>query len=154
MRSHILLLSLLSLAACGEPVDDNHFANDVDQPRAEPERTTPEVMAVRIGEGGSSFSACAAAGTTRHIDAATGGTMMVRAAPFDTADETGAIPAGGRFFICSRSIDQRWMGVVYDSSGQLSPGCGVSSPVATRRDYDGPCQAGWVPSAFVKLIAD
>ena len=154
MRSRILLLALLTVAACGEPVDDNHFANDVDAPRAEPERTTPEGVPVRIGEGGASFNACATAGTTRHIDAATGGTMAVRAAPFDTATETGTIQAGARFFVCSRSIDQRWMGVVYDPAGTLSPSCGVSSPVATRRGYDGPCEAGWVPSAFVKLVAN
>jgi hypothetical protein len=45
------------------------------------------------------------------------------------------------------------MGIVYEEAGTLSPTCGVSSPVTSRRDYDGPCRSGWVSSAFVKLIA-
>jgi hypothetical protein len=79
--------------------------------------------------------------------------MQVRAAPFETAAEAGWIPAGARFFICTRSHDQRWLGVVYDEAGALSPACGVSRPVASRRGYEGPCRSGWVAAAFVKQIA-
>jgi hypothetical protein len=143
----------LALAGCGEAVKDDHFANDTQPARAEapPVQTGP--VPVRVGELGPNFDACGAAGTTRHLDSAAGEKLEVRAAPFDTAAETGAVAAGTSFFVCSRSHDQRWLGIVYDQSGTLAPACGVSSPSRQRRNYEGPCRSGWVPSAFVKLIA-
>lgn len=147
------LLPLLLLASCGEAVKDDHFANDVQEARSEAPAVRPPAVPVRIGELGPNFNACNAAGTSRHLDAAAGERLPVRAAPFDTAEETGAIAAGARFFICTRSLDQRWLGVVYDEAGVLSPACGVSRPVTSRRGYDGPCRSGWVAGAFVKQIA-
>ena len=152
MRRALLLLTL-SLAGCGEAVKDDHFANDTRTEAAEPEPVKPGTVPVRIGELGSNFNACNAAGTTRHLDPAAGEKLQVRAAPFDVADETGSLAGGGRFFICSRSHDQRWLGIVYSEAGDLSPACGVSRPVASRRPYEGPCRSGWVSSAYVKQIA-
>ncbi len=148
-----LLIPFLFLAGCGEAVKDDHFANDVREARSEPVTAQPPAVPVRIGELGPNFNACNAAGTSRHLDAAAGERLQVRAAPFDTAAETGAIPAGARFFICARSHDQRWLGVVYDEAGALSPACGVSRPVTSRRGYEGPCRSGWISSAFVRQIA-
>ena len=105
---------------------------------------------VRIGEQGPSFAACNARGTTRSRSAET--MPPVRAAPYEAAHVIDSLPAGATFFICSRSLDQKWFGVVYDTGGTLSDGCGVSRPVPSRRDYSGPCQSGWVSSAFVKLV--
>ena len=145
-----LLMSLALLAGCGEAVEDNHFAEPIDEERIEPTPVDTEAVPVRIGELGPSFAACNAAGTTRNLGE---GGLDVRAAPFDTAAQRGEIAAGGRFFVCARSHDQRWMGVVFHDSGALDPGCGVSAPVTARRAYDGPCRSGWVSSAFVKLVA-
>jgi hypothetical protein len=153
IASLLLLLALPALAACGEAVQDDHFANDVRSERSEPVTAQPAAVPVRIGELGPNFNACNAAGTSRHLDPAAGDRLQVRAAPFDTAAETGAVAAGARFFICSRSHDQRWLGVVYDEAGALSAACGVSRPVFSRRGYEGPCRSGWVPSALVKQIA-
>ena len=108
------------------------------------------IVAVRVGELGPSFAACNSEGTAR--DFAGGGAISVRAAPFDQARETGQLGAGVRFFICSRSIDQRWLGIVFDPSGQLGR-CGVSAPSRGGRDYEGPCESGWVPSAQVQLVS-
>ena len=149
----ILLVVALSLAGCGEAVKDDHFANDVKQERTAPASAQPPAVPVRIGELGPNFNACNAAGTSRHLDPAAGERLQVRAAPFDTAAETGAIPARARFFICARSHDQRWLGVVYDEAGALSQACGVSRPIASRRGYEGPCRPGWISSAFVRQIA-
>lgn len=146
----IFLLPLLSLAGCGEAVDDNHFADDIQQERAESPPVETQAVAVRIGELGANFPACNGAGTTRNLE--TGGSLAVRAAPFDTAEEIGKVPAGSRFFVCTRSHDQKWFGIVYAEGGQ-GQSCGVSAPVASRRAYDGPCRAGWVSSPFVKLTA-
>ena len=106
--------------------------------------------AVRIGESGASFAACGTHGTTRNVPA--GDALPVRAAPFEAAGETGRVASGGSFFVCSRSLDQKWFGIVYDEGGALSDGCGVSRPVPSRRDYAGPCRSGWVESASVRLV--
>ena len=153
MRFALCLLPVL-LAGCGEAVRDDHFANDareIETPRAEPPPVVTDAVPVRIGEAGPSFEACNAAGTTRNLG--TGEALQVRAAPFETAAETGAVGAGARFFVCTRSHDQRWLGIVYDPGGELSAACGVSAPVTSRRPYGGPCRSGCVASAFVKLIA-
>src|SRR5687767_5349441 len=128
MRRSLLLL-MIALAGCGEAVKDDHFANDVKAERAEPAELQPPAVPVRIGELGPSFNACNAIGTSRHLDPAAGEALQVRAAPFDSAAETGRLAAGGRFFICTRSHDQRWLGIVFDEAGALSPSCGVSGPV-------------------------
>lgn len=141
----------LALAACGDPVPVEDVGNREAAGYAEPNAMVTEKMPVRIGEAGASFAACNAAGTTRHLTQSE--SLPVRAAPFETAAASDAIPAGTRFFICSRSHDQKWFGVVFDEGGALSSACGVSTPVTSRRPYDGPCKAGWVSSAFVKLIS-
>jgi hypothetical protein len=112
---------------------------------------TPESRPVRIGELGANFQPCGAAGTTRNLKP--GEALSVRSAPFDNAGETGRVASRARFFICTRSLDQKWFGIVFDESGALAEKCGVSEPVVRRRDYDGPCRSGWVQSAFVKVIA-
>ncbi|MBA3677909.1 MAG: hypothetical protein H0W74_10990 [Sphingosinicella sp.] len=149
MRRFLLLLALF-LPSCGEAVDDNHFADDIHQERTKSPPVTTEAVAVRIGELGPNFPACNAAGTPRNVEA--GAALGVRTAPFDTAKESGRIPAGQRFFVCTRSHDQKWFGIVY-AEGDKAQTCGVSSPIASRRAYDGPCKSGWVSSPFVKLTA-
>ena len=149
MLKTALLLSLLGLAACGEKVkpDNERVAPDLTRPQADAASTA---VPVRIGEGGPAFRACQAAGAPREPGAA----LPVRAGPFDAAPVTGSIPPDARFFVCARSIDQRWLGVVYDAaSGALSPACGVSAPVPRRAAYAGPCRSGWVASAAVRLVA-
>ena len=148
-----LFIALLALAACGEAVKDDHFAKELKTERTDPDPANPGTVPVRIGELGANFNACNAAGTSRHLDPVAGERIQVRAAPFEAAEETGFIPAGARFFICSRSHDQRWLGVVYEEAGMLAPICGVSRPITTKRNYEGPCRSGWVAAAFVKQIA-
>jgi hypothetical protein len=147
----LLFLPVVLLAGCGDSVEDNHFTQSVEVEEADPAPVTIDAVPVRVGELGPSFDACNAAGTTRNLGDGDG--LTVRAAPFDAAAVIGAIPAGSRFFVCTRSHDQRWMGVVFHESGALDPSCGVSDPVTARRAYDGPCGAGWVASPFVKLVA-
>jgi hypothetical protein len=149
MRPALLLLAL-ALAACGQPVGVTNNATEEKEASAG-DTMTPGTLPVRIGELGANFEACPAAGTTRNLRA--GDSLPVRAAPFDNAAEQGGIPAGGRFFVCTRSLDQKWFGIVFDADGRLADRCGVAEPVARRRDYAGPCASGWVQSAFVKLIS-
>lgn len=145
-----LLLVVIALAGCGEAVRDDHFAAEL-KTEGEASPVVPGAVPVRVGELGPNFAACGTAGTTRQLGA--GESLPVRVAPYDMAAERGKVAAGSQFFICTRSHDQRWMGIVYDESGTLAPACAVSSPITSRRDYAGPCRSGWVSSAFVKLIA-
>lgn len=142
------LLPLLALAACGERAvpDGERIAPDLAWPPADP---VVVAAPVRIGEAGPAFRACQAAGTPR----APGADLPVRAGPFDAAPTTGSIAPEASFFVCTRSIDQRWLGIVYDPGGALSPACGVSVPVSRRAAYAGPCRSGWVASAAVRLVA-
>ena len=151
MRTAPFLACLLALAGCGEPIRDDHFANQTEPAAAPAPAPVAHVVPVRIGELGPNFEACATAATTRHLKP--GEQLPARAAPFDNAAETGAIAAGHRFFVCTRSHDQKWLGVVFDASGTLAESCGVSSPVSARRGYAGPCRSGWVASPFVRFVA-
>ena len=150
-----ILLGLL-LAACGEPATVNETGDGSTTPPyvradSDPSLLSNLVQPVRIGEQGPSFAACNGRGATR--DRAGAGPIPVRAAPFEQAGEIDRLAPGSEFFICSRSNDQRWMGIVYDEGGQATERCGVSARLATRSAYQGPCAAGWVPSASVRLIS-
>jgi hypothetical protein len=146
----LCFLFVLCLAGCGPPVPDGNASLDQNLSNLA-DTVTPDPVPVRVGEMGPNFAACSAAGTTRHLQA--GESLPVRASPFDNAGQTGAIPASARFFVCSRSIDQKWFGIVYDKGGALGGGCGVTDPANTRHAYAGPCRSGWVQSVYVKLIA-
>ena len=150
MRAPIILLSL-ALSACGEPATVPDRSAQDNEAAPEAAVVTPASKPVRIGDYGANFRACSAAGTTRALKA--GEALPVRSAPFDNAEQTGSVASGSRYFICTRSLDQKWFGVVFDEGGTLAERCGVSEPVTSRRDYDGPCRSGWVQSAFVKVIA-
>lgn len=152
MRRALILLPII-LAGCGQPVRDDHFTNaqqPADQAPSAPEVAPP--VAVRVGELGPNFDACSSIGTARRLE--TGAGLALRAGPFDYSEQTGTIPSSARFFVCTRSLDQKWLGIVLHESGQPSPGCGVSEPVTQRRAYEGPCRSGWVASAGVRLVAD
>jgi hypothetical protein len=147
---HSLLLLGLALASCGEPAAvANRAAGDSADNGAD--TVTAAALPVRIGELGPNFAACSAAGTTRNLKP--GETLPVRVAPFDNGAGSGSVAAGASFFICTRSLDQKWFGIVHDEGGTLAERCGVAEPVTGRRDYAGPCRSGWVQSAFVKVIA-
>ena len=109
-------------------------------------------MPVRIGELGRGFAACNARGTTR--DRVASGPIAVRAAPGDLGDVIDRIPTGGEFFICSRTHDQRWFGIIYDEGGEAAARCGVIEPAPAPRPYTGPCAAGWVIGAEIRLVSD
>jgi hypothetical protein len=160
----LLAASLLCLAttACSEStqVSDDlpDSSTDLDNPTGRTERidTGPSAKPVRIGEGGPRFDACQSVGEVGgHVT----GALPVLSAPFDAAAKKDSLSPGQRVYICTRSIDQQWFGIVYDKAPDAeeaarSPGdCGVSSPVRAKRNYDGPCESGWVESIYVVLVA-
>lgn len=157
MRASLLLLGLLAAAGCADERGGNGSYGST-TPRYErvsesPSNLANEVMPVRIGELGRNFAACNGQGEVREQGA--DGPIPVRAAPFDQARETGRVAPEIPFYICTRSLDQRWLGIVYRRNGQDMPltRCGVAAPVSARADYDGPCDSGWVASTQVRSIS-
>lgn len=149
------ILPLLLLGGCGERAADPNAQGSTTPPyvRAEANALALDetVMPVRIGELGPNFAACNARGAVRERVA--GGPVPVRSAPFEPAAEIDRLTVGGEFFICSRTHDQRWFGIVYDEGGQATERCGVSAPIPARRSYSGPCAAGWVAAARIRLVS-
>ncbi len=163
MMKTLIPVALICFAtvACSETtqVSDDlpESRSDVDNPTGRTERvnSNPDERPVRIGEGGPRFDACQAVGKVADLRSAK---LSVRIAPFDSAKEKESLSEGQIVFICTRSHDQQWLGIVYDNSATpdadpRSVDCGVSSPVRSKRNYDGPCKSGWVESTFVKLVA-
>lgn len=167
----IYVLTLVSLAstACSETTrveDDLADAQaNSENPTGRGERAeiNPAERPVRIGLGGPRFDACQGVGRIQGLQ---GRELDVRISPFDAAEKKDSIKQGQQVWICARSHDQQWHGIVYDdgageagseesdATGSDGPGdCGVSSPVRSKRDYDGPCKSGWVESNYVKLVA-
>lgn len=158
MKVRAALLSLpLLLAGCGgeRAPRGNRVEGSTTPPyvreESDPTLLNAAEMPVRIGEQGPSFAGCGGRGATR--DAAGAAPVPVRAAPFEAAAQIDRLPAGATFFICQRTFDQRWSGIVYDEGGAAAERCGVSAPAPERRDYAGPCAAGWVPTARVRLVS-
>jgi hypothetical protein len=148
---HASFLLVLALAGCGEAVRDDHFANEVRTERVEP---APGAA----GRGcGSDWRAWA-----RALRRAA---RLGRLAPCPGRPPSGPygavrherdsgtippVPASSSARARTTSAGLEWS---MRRRGTLSPACGVSRPVASRRGYEGPCRSGWVSSAFVKQIA-
>ncbi|KQS03515.1 hypothetical protein ASG11_03950 [Sphingomonas sp. Leaf357] len=151
MKVLIPALCLL-LAACSQSVgmgnDDDALFNVGGEPMM------PGTRPVRIGEGGPAFAACANVARVVNISAEGETYLPVRAAPFLEASEVLRLPNDSRLLVCTRSIDQRWQGVVVPPASAPDTDCGVGAPVASPRAYAGPCVSGWVASAFVRAVAN
>lgn len=150
----MLLVAALLLASCGERMPRDQAGGGSTTPPIDRGADDPTVLGnvvqpVRIGELGPSFDGCAARGETR----ARAVPVPVRAGPFEAGETIDRLGQGAEFFICSRTLDQRWFGIVYDEGGRVSDRCGVDRPSPQRRAYQGPCAAGWVPSAMVALVS-
>ncbi|MEH6757584.1 MAG: hypothetical protein V7676_08735 [Parasphingorhabdus sp.] len=159
-------LICFSVSACSETtkVSDDlpESRSDVDNPTGRTARidSSPGERPVRIGEGGPRFDACPSVGKITNLR---NGELKVLIAPFDSAKQSDSLSEGQFVHICTRSHDQQWLGIVYekvsapDAQGedvaQEFVDCGLSTPVRSKRNYEGPCESGWVESTFVKLVA-
>lgn len=155
LTAAVAFLMLLGLAGCGgsDRVEGGGESGR-DMSNAAPVEAGPLPaekleMPVQIGELGPSFRACASRGTFLRV-VSEASSVEVRAAPFETSRTIADLPANASFFICARSHDQKWLGIVFDEAGTAAPECGVTAPVPSRRDYAGPCRSGWVTAAVVR----
>ncbi|MET0248290.1 MAG: hypothetical protein ABW164_01025 [Sphingobium sp.] len=151
----ILLPLLLALPACSkgesmlEDLPNSSLAGAQRDDPSESRMEASESRAVTIGEDGPRLDACGTMGQVVRVG--TRG-LAVRAAPFASAPVTVQLAEASRMHVCTRSIDQKWLGIVVPGEGEAAD-CGVSEPVDRKQPYDGPCRSGWVSSASVRLIA-
>ncbi|WP_010218458.1 hypothetical protein [Sphingomonas sp. PAMC 26621] len=138
----------LLLAACSP---GGGFGNDAGLYDTNTTAPAPGVQPVQIGEGGSAFQACAGLGEVVNLSPGGEAYLPLRAAPFAEADEVARLGAGTRVFRCTRSLDQRWQGVVVVPADGSE--CGVAAPIAAPRPYAGPCKSGWALTGFIRPIA-
>ncbi|MEQ9661220.1 MAG: hypothetical protein RLN87_01575 [Parasphingopyxis sp.] len=151
VRNITLSFALFALAACNPNVEQTSGTGTQPLNRGEVNVDNDLVQPIVIGEAGPRFDACQATGVVQSVSG--DGQLPVRAAPFEEARQTGTLTNGDAVYICNRTHDQRGFGIVYAESGELSAACGVSAPVASRRRYEGPCESGWVSSAFIRVRA-
>lgn len=127
------------------------YDSDGDPPTA---RTTGEgvpARPVQIGFDGPRFDACAGYGQVTNLNPAGDNTLSVRAAPSGDAEEIDRLGPKRGVSMCQKVGD--WIGVVYAPQSEEPIDCGTSSPVQSKRIYEGPCKSGWVNENFVELIA-
>lgn len=157
LRSVALVLMLAACSDSREVLEELPNSSLAGAPREDvPESRMDAPMArpVTIGEDGPRMDACGGLGQVTRSGA---GGLALRAAPFADAKELASLAEGQRAAICTRSLDQKWLGVVVAptpaDNGTATVDCGVAAPVDRKQPYDGPCVSGWVASAYIRLIA-
>ena len=149
MKTVPLVLALF-LVACSREVSSG---NDAELYQSNSAVLTPGVQPVRVGEGGAAYPACTGTGTVVNLSPSGESYLSLRAAPFAEANEVTRLNDGAPLFLCSRSLDQRWQGVVVPPIDTPNADCGVTTPLAGAQAYAGPCKSGWVLTAFVRPSA-
>ncbi|MBV7257957.1 hypothetical protein [Erythrobacter crassostreae] len=113
---------------------------------------TLNVTLVQIG-GEEEFDACPGVGRMAALPGSDA-PLEVRARPEFDAPVTGYVDPGAFVWMCELTDDRAWHGVLYSHREDDRIPCEVSSPIAERQDYSGPCQQGWVPDETIVLFAD
>jgi len=98
-------------------------------------------LAVTVGVDGNG-PACPLQATVSGLHS---GTLTVRAGPSGGFERVDRLHNGTRVFLCDRSGDAGWAGIVYGSGD-----CGLSAPIARPRAYSGACRSGWVRSDYLR----
>ena len=104
MNRSILVIALL-LTACSR---EGAFSNDPSLYQSNTTTLTPGVQAVRVGDGGPAYPACASSGVVVNVSPEGEAYLPLRAAPFAEAQEVARLGEGAKLFLCQRSLDQRW----------------------------------------------
>ena len=117
-----------------------------------------ETFAMAAGQpiyvgGDDAMDACWSLGKVAGLKKQGDGFLSVREGPSTEARETGRLANGQEALICDEN--EQWFAIVYSkkSKGKPLTNCGVSSPIAVKRIYSGPCQSGWVSKKWIRIIA-
>lgn len=173
MMRGLACAALLMLAACdaGETEADEAAVPggmlgelpsaipDVPEPASgEAERGTGAALAssgeprpVMIGTDGADLDACHSQGQAFELEERGETALAVRARPQNTAQIVDRLGPDRLFNVCGSA--DGWYGIVYPSAAAPDAECGVGSPVASPRPYDGPCRSGWVRAEHMLIVA-
>ena len=97
------------------------------------------------------LDACLSQGEVRGLNPNGDNFLAVREGPGSDYSKIDEVYEGQWIILCEEAEGGAWFGIVYDPTGTLD--CGTGSPIAERRDYDGPCPSGWVSSKFITMLA-
>lgn len=145
---HRLLVSLLALSGCNFATVETETATP--KATATAQALKPALRPVRIGEGGPGFPACQSRGYVATLEPG-GTTAALLDAPFAQATTVRRLGEGIPILVCTRTLDQRWLGVVIAPPGTPEATCGVGGRVSRPQAYDGPCPTGWIAANTVRL---
>lgn len=106
----------------------------------------PKVPVLTGGE--AELDACGSNGMVTGLNPAGDGFLAVRSGPGSNNAELDRLHNGEPVYICDQS--GKWIGIVYTRYGG---GCDVTSPLADRQPYTGPCKSGWVHQNWITLMA-
>ena len=99
-------------------------------------------LAVTVG-GDAGVAACPLQATVTGLRG--GNSLAVRAGPGTGFARVDRLGNGNRVFLCDRSGDAGWAGIVYGAAD-----CGLSAPITPPRAYAGACRSGWVRSNYLR----
>jgi hypothetical protein len=103
---------------------------------------------VMVG-GEAALDACGGYGRVTGLDPNGHNALSVRTGPGTEFERRSKIGPDQDVWICETSGD--WYGVIYTQTPDQD--CGITSPIATRTAYTGPCELGWVYSKYILLLA-
>lgn len=100
--------------------------------------------------GDPSIDACDIHAEVRGLDPEGDDFLAVRAGPGTSHRQISALYEHNIVIVCAR--EAYWVAVLYPEEGYPDQDCGVSTPIATARVYDGPCEYGWAHSGWIHPI--
>ena len=74
--------------------------------------------------------------------------LSVRAGPGTGFARVDRLGNGAHVFLCDRSGDAGWVGIVY--AGDNGADCGLTAPIKRPQAYAGACRSGWVRSSYLR----
>ena len=169
MRNAAISACVLMLAACSQSPDSSadvaatepeanaaeiQGENGQDSSVELPEQTAydgPIPMPIRVGTDGPDMDACGTYAEVANLDPDGDNYVSVRDAPSTSVKERDRLDAGQGVQVCATS--NGWSGIVYAGEDDEEQDCGTGSPVATVRNYTGPCRQGWVDSRYLEMVA-
>jgi len=113
--------------------------------------TADNVATPVVVGGDDNLDACSGLGAVSGLNAKGDGFLAVRSGANVAYPLVDKLTEGREVYICNKSVDGKWLGVVY--SHDNGDDCGVTSPVNPARPYKGPCKSGWVNARWIKWLA-
>lgn len=110
-------------------------------------QTRPRVPVQVGGEGGS--EGCWGSAT---VAVRSGSTLNLRSGPGTNHLIIGRLLPGQHVSVCQRA-NRGWVGIVVHRGDGGPSDCGLSDAGEEPKPYTGPCAAGWVSEAFLRLFA-